>query len=81
MALHRFYTVKIISLALTNLDVPLLAHGIHDTPLDGSPAGTTDRDTHLVVAGQTVEFSLQLSGISCQLFAVGEERERMVRIL
>lgn len=60
---------------LTNLDVPLLAHGIYDTPLDGSPAGATDRDTHLVVAGQTVEFSLQLSGISCQLLAVNGERE------
>lgn len=65
------------------LDVPLLAHGIHDTPLDGSSAGTTDRDTHLVVAGQTVEFSLQLSGISCQLFAtvVAVEVVRVVGVV
>lgn len=61
---------------LTNLDVPLLAHGIYDTPLDGSPAGATDRDAHFVVAGQTVEFSLQLSGISCQLLAENGETER-----
>lgn len=67
--------VKIIQLVLTNLDVPLLAHGIYNTPLDGSPAGAADWDTHLVMAGQTVELSLQLSGISCQLLAVNGERK------
>lgn len=51
------------------LHMPLLAHGVNHTALDGSPAGTADGDTHLVVAGQTVELSLQLPGISSQLFA------------
>lgn len=49
--------------------MPLLAHGINYTALNGSPAGPTDGDTHLVVAGQTVELSLQLSGISRQLLS------------
>lgn len=68
--------VKIVLFLLTNLDVPLLAHGIYDTPLDGSPAGAADRYTHLVVAGQTVELSLQLPCIGCQFFTVNVERER-----
>lgn len=50
--------------------MPLLAHGIYDTPLDGTPAGATDGYAHLVVAGQTVELTLQLSGIDCQFLAV-----------
>lgn len=49
------------------LHMPLLAHGVDNTPLDGSPAGTTDWYTHLVMAGQTVKLSLQFSGFSCQL--------------
>lgn len=56
--------------------MPLLAHGIHDTPLDGSPAGATDGYSHLVVAGQTVELSLQLSGIGCQFLAGNGEKEQ-----
>lgn len=51
----------------TNLHMPLLAHGVDNTPLDRSPAGTTDGYAHLVVAGQTVELSFQLPGICCQL--------------
>lgn len=35
----------------SHLNVPLLAHGIDNTALDGSPAGPTDGHTHLVVAG------------------------------
>lgn len=48
------------------LYMPLLAHGIYNTPLDGSPTGSTDRYTHLVVAGQTEELSLQFPGFCCQ---------------
>lgn len=49
------------------LNMPLLAHGIDNTPLNRSPAGTADGYTHLIVAGQTVELSFQLPGICCQL--------------
>ena len=60
------FTALINSLILvTNLHMPLLAHGINDTPLYGSPTGTTDWYTHLVMAGQTVELSLQFPGFSC----------------
>lgn len=50
--------------------MPLLAHGVNHTALDGSPTGPTDGDTHLVMAGQTVELPLQLPGISRQLLTV-----------
>lgn len=53
--------------------MPLLAHGIDNTPLDRSPAGTADGYTHLIVAGQTVELSFQLPGICCQLPPVQRE--------
>lgn len=48
--------------------MPLLAHGIDHTALDGPSAGTADGDTHLIMAGQTVQLPLQLPGISSQLF-------------
>lgn len=51
------------------LHMPLLAHGVDNTPLNGSPAGTTDWYAHLVVAWQTVELSLQFPGFSRQLLA------------
>jgi len=53
--------------------MPLLAHGIDHTALDGSPTGPADGHTHLVMAGETVEFSLQLPGISRQLLTAEEE--------
>lgn len=53
--------------------MPLLAHGVDNTPLDGSPTGTTDWYAHLVMAGQAVELSLQFSGFSCQFFPVNIE--------
>lgn len=49
--------------------MPLLSHGVDHTALDWSPAGSADGHTHLVMAGQTVELSLQLPGICRQLFA------------
>lgn len=51
----------------SHLHVPLLAHGIDHTSLNGSPTGSTDGDAHLVVTGQTVELPLQLSSIRRQL--------------
>lgn len=53
--------------------MPLLAHGIDNTPLDGSPTGTTDWYTHLVMARQAVELSLQFSGFSRQFLPVNRE--------
>ncbi len=64
----------------TNLHMPLLAHGIDNTSLDGSPAGTTDWDTHLVVARQTVKLSLQLSGFSCQFLAVNRKTVKHITV-
>lgn len=52
----------------THLNVPLLAHGIDHTPLDGSPACAADRHAHLVMAGQAEKFAFQFPGFSCQLF-------------
>lgn len=40
------------------LNMPLLAHSVNNTPLYGSPTGTTDRDPHLIMAWQTVKFPL-----------------------
>lgn len=57
-------------LFFTNLHMPLLAHCINNTPLNRSPAGTTDWYAHLVMAGQTQELSLQFSGVCCQFFPV-----------
>lgn len=59
---------------MTHLHMPLLAHGIDHTALDGSPTGTADGDTHLVVAGQTVELPLQLPGISSQFLTADTQR-------
>lgn len=54
------------------LHMPLFAHGVYYTSLNGPPAGTTDGDSHLIMAWQAVQFSFQLPGISSQLFpAVG----------
>lgn len=55
--------------------MPLLAHGIDHTALDWSSAGPADGDAHLVMAGQTVELSLQLPGISSQLLTAKKEGE------
>lgn len=65
------------------LNVPLLAHGVDDPPLDGTPAGSTDRDAHFVVTRQTVELSFQLPRICCQLFTTvaAVEMVRMVRVV
>lgn len=53
--------------------MPLLAHGIDHTALDRSPTGPADGDTHLVMAGQTVELPLELPGISSQLLTAEAE--------
>lgn len=61
--------------SLTNLNMPLLAHGIDNTPLDGSPTGATNWYTHLVMAWQAVELPLQFSGFSCQFLSVADTQE------
>lgn len=53
--------------------MPLLAHGINHTALNGSPTGPANGDTHLVMAGQTVELPLQLPRISCQLLTAEKD--------
>lgn len=65
------------------LDVPLLAHGVDDPPLDGPPAGSTDRDAHFVMARQTVKLSFQLPRVCSQLFTTvaAVEMVRMVRVV
>lgn len=63
----------IMSFPTTHLDVPLLSHGVDHASLDGPPAGATDRHPHLIMAGQTVQLSLQLPGISCQFLTTGGE--------
>lgn len=47
--------------------MPLLSQSIDHSSLNGPAAGSTDRDSHLVMAGQAVQFSLQLPGLSSQL--------------
>lgn len=54
--------------------MPLLAHGIDNAAFDGSPTCAADGHAHLVMAGQTVELSLQLPGISCQLLTAEAAR-------
>lgn len=71
--------VNEVIFSLTHLHMPLLAHGIDDTPLDGSPTGTADWHTHLVMAGQTVELPLQFPGIGCKFLPV--DRETLSSIL
>lgn len=65
------------------LDVPLLAHGVDDPPLDGTPAGSTDRDAHFVMTRQTIELAFQLSRIGRQLFTTvaAVEMVGMVRVV
>lgn len=65
------------------LHMPLLSHSIHHPTFNWSPAGSTDWNTHLVMAGQAVEFSFQFPSIGCELLAaVGTvEVIRMVRII
>lgn len=50
-----------------HLNMPLLSQGIDHSALNGPAAGSTDGDSHLVVAGQAVQLSLQLPGLSSQL--------------
>lgn len=54
--------------------MPLLAHCIDHTALDGPPTGPADGDAHLIMAGQTVELPLQLPGISCKLLSTETEK-------
>lgn len=58
---------------LTHLNMPLLAHGVDNTPLYWSPTSTTDRHTHLVMARQTEQLSLQFPGVSRQFLTVDRE--------
>ena len=57
--------------------MPLLAHGIDHTALNGSPTGPADGNAHLVVAGQTVELPLQLPGIRGQLLTAETEVKKI----
>lgn len=54
---------------VAHLHVPLLAHSIDHASFNGSPAGPTDGDAHLVMTGQTVELPFQLSSIRRQLLS------------
>lgn len=62
----------------SHLHVPLLAHGVDHTALDGPPAGTADGDAHLIVAGQAVEFTLQLPGVGGQLLTAHTQTHHFV---
>jgi len=53
------------------LHMPCLAQGVHDTLLDGTPAGAADRDAHLIVASQAVQLPIHLSSIRVQLNTAG----------
>lgn len=50
-----------------DLNMPLLSQSVDHSSLNGPAAGSTDGDSHLVVAGQTIQFSLQFPGLSSQL--------------
>lgn len=52
---------------VTNLHMPLFPHGVDNTPLYGSPAGTADWHAHLVMTRQTEELPLQFSCVDRQL--------------
>lgn len=47
--------------------MPLLSQSVDDSSLNGPATSSTDGDSHLVVAGQAVQLSLQLPGLSSQL--------------
>jgi len=47
--------------------MPLFSQSIDHSSLNGPAAGSADGDSHLVVAGQAVQFSLQFPGLSSQL--------------
>lgn len=49
------------------LNMPLFAHGVDHTALYRTSAGSADRHTHLIMAGEAVEFPFQLASISSQL--------------
>lgn len=68
-----------VSVLFTYLHMPLFAHGINNTSLDGSPTGTTDRYTHLVVAGQTKELSLQFPSFSRQFLPVDRHTVKHIK--
>lgn len=65
------------------LDVPLFAHGIDHTALDWTPTSSTDRHTHLIMAGEAVKFTFQLAGIGSQLLTAvaAVEVVRMVGVI
>lgn len=52
---------------LAHLHMPLLAQCVDHTALNGPATGPTDGDAHLVMAGQAIELTLQLSGLCSQL--------------
>lgn len=47
--------------------MPLLSQSIDHSSLNGPAAGSTDGDSHFVVARQAIQFSLQFPGLSGQL--------------
>lgn len=47
--------------------MPLLSQSIDHSSLNGPAARSTDGDSHLVMAGQAIQFSLQFPGLSSQL--------------
>jgi len=51
------------------LDMPMFAQGSHDSLFNGSMAGSTDRDTHLVVTPETVKLRLDFSGFRVEFYS------------
>lgn len=65
--LPKWLSKEVSDLGRPHLNMPLLSQGIDHSPLNGPAAGSTDGDSHLVMAGQAVQLSLQLPGLSSQL--------------
>lgn len=51
--------------------MPMFAHRLDDSLLNGSMTGTTDRDPHLVMTGKTIQLFLHFASFGCQFNATG----------
>jgi len=49
--------------------MPHLAHAMNDTPLNGTPACSTDRGLHVVIATEAVQFSVLFPAFGSQCFS------------
>jgi len=49
--------------------MPHLAHAMNDTPLNGTPARSTDRRLHVVIATEAVQFSVLFPAFGSQCFS------------